>query len=80
MDDEDPAASGADLFLLPRGRPRPRGAVGTPRFRQDPSASAIEASWEKKKPWMKKKMMWQRWRNLFRVFTHAKGALFISTY
>jgi hypothetical protein len=31
--DEDPAASGAALFLLPRGRLRPRGAVGTPRFR-----------------------------------------------
>jgi hypothetical protein len=49
-DDEDPAVSGAVLFLLPRGQPRPRGAVGTPRFKQDPSASAMEASWEKRNP------------------------------
>jgi hypothetical protein len=49
-DDEDPAASGAVLFLLPRGRPQPHGAVGTPRFRWDPSASAMEASWEERNP------------------------------
>jgi hypothetical protein len=36
------------LFLLPRGRPRPHGAIETPRFRRDPSASAMETSWEKK--------------------------------
>jgi hypothetical protein len=45
--DEDPTASGAALFLLPQGRPRPHGAIGTPRFRQNPSASTIETSWEK---------------------------------
>jgi hypothetical protein len=49
-DDEDPAASGAVLFLLPRGRPRPRDAVGTPRFRRDPSALAMEAKLGEKKP------------------------------
>jgi hypothetical protein len=47
-DDEDPTASGAVLFLLPRGWPRPRGAVGKPRFRWVPSASAMETSWQKK--------------------------------
>jgi hypothetical protein len=46
-DDEDPTASGAILFLLPRGQPWPRGAVGEPRFRWDPSASAMETSWKK---------------------------------
>jgi hypothetical protein len=46
--DEDPAAAGVVLFLLllPRGRPRPRGATGEPRFRREPSASAI---WTKEK-------------------------------
>jgi hypothetical protein len=40
---DDPAAAGVALFwfLLPRGRPRPRGATGEPRFRQEPSASAM---------------------------------------
>jgi hypothetical protein len=49
-DDEDPIATGVVLFLLPRGQPRPRGAVGEPRFRRDPSASAMETSWQKSKP------------------------------
>jgi hypothetical protein len=44
MNDEDPAASGAVLFLLPRGRPRLRGTIGMTRFIQDPSALAMEAS------------------------------------
>jgi hypothetical protein len=47
-DDEDPTASSAVLFLLPRGRPRPRGAVREPRFRRDPSASAMETSGQKR--------------------------------
>jgi hypothetical protein len=55
MDDEDPAASVAILFLLPRGRPRPRGTVGTPRFRRDLSASAMEASWETRNPRWKRR-------------------------
>jgi hypothetical protein len=29
------------LFLLPRGRPRPRGATGEPRFKREPSTSAM---------------------------------------
>jgi hypothetical protein len=46
--DDDPAAAGVVLFLFlfPRGRPRPRGATGEPRFRQEPSASAM---WTKEK-------------------------------
>jgi hypothetical protein len=41
--DDDPAAAGVvlPLFLLPRGRPRPRSATGEPRFRREPSASAM---------------------------------------
>jgi hypothetical protein len=35
------------LFLLPRGRPRPRGTTGKPRFRREPSASAMRT---KEKP------------------------------
>jgi hypothetical protein len=31
--DDDPAAAGVVLFLLPRGWPRPRGATGEPRFK-----------------------------------------------
>jgi hypothetical protein len=54
-DDEDPAASVAILFLLPQGRPRPHGAVGTPRFRRDPSASAMEASWKTRNPRWKRR-------------------------
>jgi hypothetical protein len=46
--DEDPAAAGVVLFLflLPRGRPRPRGATGEPRFTREPSTSAM---WSKEK-------------------------------
>jgi hypothetical protein len=39
--DDDPAAAEVVLFLLPRGRPRPRGATREPRFKQEPSASAM---------------------------------------
>jgi hypothetical protein len=41
--DDDPAAAGVVLllFLLPRGRPRPGGATGEPRFKREPSASAM---------------------------------------
>jgi hypothetical protein len=44
--DDDPAAVGVVLFLLPRGRPRPRSATGEPRFKREPSASAM---WTRKK-------------------------------
>jgi hypothetical protein len=49
-DDEDPAAAGVFLFLLPRGRLRPRVTVGEPRSRQDPSAPAMWKSGEKRNP------------------------------
>jgi hypothetical protein len=39
--DDDPAMAGVVLFLLPRGRPRPRGATREPRFKREPSASAM---------------------------------------
>jgi hypothetical protein len=47
--DDDPVTAGEILllFLLPRGRPRPRGATGEPRCRREPSASAM---WTKEKP------------------------------
>jgi hypothetical protein len=38
------------LFLLPRGRPRPRFSTGVPMFRCVPPASAMEPSVGKKKP------------------------------
>jgi hypothetical protein len=49
-DDDDPAVAGAVLFLLPRGRPQPRGAIGEPRFRREPSASAMWKSGENRNP------------------------------
>jgi hypothetical protein len=53
--DGDPAASGVVLFLLPRGRPRPHDTVGTPRFRQELLASAMEKSWETRNPRWKRR-------------------------
>jgi hypothetical protein len=48
VDDETPAtADAASIFLL-RGRPRPRCAIGKPRFRRDPPASAMETSFYKR--------------------------------
>jgi hypothetical protein len=38
------------LFLLPRGRSRPRFSTGVPRFKQDPLASAMEAGVGKRNP------------------------------
>jgi hypothetical protein len=38
------------LFLLPRGRPRPRFSTGATRFKQDPFASAMEAEVGKRNP------------------------------
>jgi hypothetical protein len=40
--EEVPTAAGVVfLFLLPQGQPRPRGVAGEPRFRREPSASAM---------------------------------------
>jgi hypothetical protein len=50
IEEEDPIAAGAILLLLPRGRPQPRGAVGELRFRQVPSASAMEDCLQKRNP------------------------------
>jgi hypothetical protein len=49
-DDKATTASIAALFLLPRGRPRPRFSTGALMFRHDPPASAMETSVGKKKP------------------------------
>jgi hypothetical protein len=49
-DDEATTALIVPLFLLPRGRPRPRFSTGAPMFRRDPPASAMETSIGKKKP------------------------------
>jgi hypothetical protein len=38
------------LFLLPRGRPRPRFSTGAPMFKRDPPASAMEIDVGKEKP------------------------------
>jgi hypothetical protein len=44
--DDDLAAARVVLFLLPQGRPRPRGTTGDPRFKRELSASAM---WEREK-------------------------------
>jgi hypothetical protein len=44
--DDDPAAAGVVLFLLPRERLRPRSAIEEPRFKREPSASAM---WKREK-------------------------------
>jgi hypothetical protein len=49
-DDEATTASVETLFLLPRGRPRPRFSTGAPRFKQDPLVSAMEAGVGKRNP------------------------------
>jgi hypothetical protein len=50
--DDVPAAARVVLlfFLLPRARPRPHGATGEPRFRREPSASAIWTREKARKP------------------------------
>jgi hypothetical protein len=50
VDDEATRASIEALFLLLRGRPRPRFSTGAPRFKRDPHALAMEAGVGKKKP------------------------------
>ena len=54
--EEVPAVAGVVfLFLLPRGRPRPRGIAGESKFRREPAASAMSA---REKP--KKNPRWRR--------------------
>jgi hypothetical protein len=77
--DDDPAADGIVLLLLPQGRPRPRGATEEPRIKWEPSASTMWKSVMARNPRWREKMMRKR-RNLIRVFTLTKDALFISTY
>jgi hypothetical protein len=48
-DDPTAAEVALFLFLLPRGRPRPHGATGEPRFRREPSASAMRTKEKAKK-------------------------------
>jgi hypothetical protein len=48
--DDDPAMAGVVLFLLPRGWPRPRGTIGEPSFRREPSASAMWKSGKTRNP------------------------------
>jgi hypothetical protein len=38
------------LFLLPRGRPRPRFSTRAPRFKRDSLASAMELGVGKRNP------------------------------
>jgi hypothetical protein len=50
MDAEAPAAGSLDLFLLPRGWPRPHFSTGALIFRCDPPASVMEISAGRKNP------------------------------
>jgi hypothetical protein len=49
-DDEAAKASMEALFLLPRGRQRPRFSTGAPRFKRDPLALAMESEVGKRNP------------------------------
>jgi hypothetical protein len=49
-DDEATTAGSLDLFLLPRGRLRPRFSTGAPMCRCDPPASAMETGAGRKNP------------------------------
>jgi hypothetical protein len=49
-DDEATAAGSFDLFLLPRGRPRPRFSTCAPMFRCEPPASAMRGKCLERKP------------------------------
>jgi hypothetical protein len=49
-DDEATAAGSLDIFLLPRGHPRPRFPTGAPMFSCNPPASAMETSAGRKNP------------------------------
>jgi hypothetical protein len=49
-DDDATAAAAVVLFLLPRGWPRPYFSTGTPMFKRDPLASAMETSAVNEKP------------------------------
>jgi hypothetical protein len=66
VDDEATAVAIVALFLLPRGRPRPRFSIGAPMFSHDPPASAMEASvcQEETLDEIKKKKMMRQRKNL----------------
>jgi hypothetical protein len=49
-EDDAIAAAAVVLFLLPRGRPRPRFSTGAPMFKPDSLASAMEKSTKEEKP------------------------------
>jgi hypothetical protein len=83
IDNEATTAGPVHLFLLPRGRPRPRFSTEAPRFRRDPPASAMKASAGKKNPrWGDEKeddAAEEDNNERIRVFALPKHALFIST-
>jgi hypothetical protein len=82
-DDEATVAGSLDLFLLPRGRPRPRFSTGAPRFSCNPPALAMETNAGNKNPrWGEEEEDDAAEEDIserIRVFTLAKHALFIST-
>jgi hypothetical protein len=49
-EDDATAAAAVVLFLLPRGRPRPRFSTGAPMFKRDSLASAMGTSARDEKP------------------------------
>jgi hypothetical protein len=84
-DDEATEASIEALFLLPRGRPRPRFSIGAPMFRRDSPASAMEIGGGKEETLdeLKRKKMMPRKEMLMTglgFFTLAGHALFISMH
>jgi hypothetical protein len=71
------------LFLLPRGRPRPRFSTGVPRFKRDPLASAMEAGVGIRNPrwvWEEEDGAAEKLNTGLGFLPIARHALFISTY
>jgi hypothetical protein len=80
-DNEATAASIESLFLLLRGRPRPRFSIGAPMFRRDspPSAMETDGRQEETLDALKRKKMMRRKEKLMTGlgFSPSPGVLYL---
>jgi hypothetical protein len=80
-DNEASAESIQALFLLPRGRPRPRFSIGAPMFRCDSPASAMETGGRKEEildELKRKKMIRRKDKLMTRLgFLSSPGVLYL---